>query len=387
MLLTKQGYCVKLNLRRLGMVKKINSRLENGVHNYEKVFNLIIEKTAISRTEICNLTGLSPSSVTNITNKLISNKLVKESELIMSEGVGRKAVLLRLNPFGGFFCILTFIDGSIRLDFYDLERKLQDTNIIPKQSDVITAEFLIEKIEEEVQYNYKYGRFFGVVMVVPTKMLGCDRQTLLSEFGYAIDENCIAGLKHFYKNTEIFMESVCAMNAYSMTMRDSKKCVLNIEMDKSISLSLLSGNTFFTPKHFSCGIKNSIVNDNGEMLKDYLTSKSICGKYEQLTSCKKSIKEILSLYDKGDEIAKKLIDKSIAVGVKTFNQLAETLNVDYLLIGGGLVVNGKQFATNLIKELKNKLFNPKIKLILADDYENASSGAVKYAFENSCIVK
>ena len=143
------------------MDNKINNRLANGIHNYDSVLQLVIKNDGITRTEISNLTGLSASSVTNITNKLMSNHLIKESELIQSESSGRKAVLLRLNQLGGFFISLVFVNKSVRLDFYDLERKVGNSYYIPLGGEVVTGEFLIEKIEEEVQYNYKYGKFFA----------------------------------------------------------------------------------------------------------------------------------------------------------------------------------------------------------------------------------
>ena len=71
----------------LKLVQKINRSL---------VLNLIKEKGPISRADISKVTKLTRSTVSNIVDYLIKKGLIKEIGLSVS-GVGRKAILLKLN--------------------------------------------------------------------------------------------------------------------------------------------------------------------------------------------------------------------------------------------------------------------------------------------------
>ncbi len=66
--------------------------------NQSLVLQLIQSHGPISRKDIATVSGLSPASVTGIMGELIAHGLVHE----VGEGrVGRRAVLLRLNPDAG----------------------------------------------------------------------------------------------------------------------------------------------------------------------------------------------------------------------------------------------------------------------------------------------
>jgi len=69
--------------------------------NRSVVLNVIKERGAIGRAEIARESGLSPATITSLTNELIKERLVLEAETGESSG-GRRPVLLSLNPRGGF---------------------------------------------------------------------------------------------------------------------------------------------------------------------------------------------------------------------------------------------------------------------------------------------
>ncbi len=65
--------------------------------NRSVVLNLIKEKGPLSRADISRITKLTRSTISSIVNYLIKKNLVKETGL-SSSGVGRKGILLKLNP-------------------------------------------------------------------------------------------------------------------------------------------------------------------------------------------------------------------------------------------------------------------------------------------------
>ena len=71
--------------------------------NQQLVLQLIHGRGPISRSEITQVSGLSPASVSGITSTLIDLGLVHEVGAVEGTGgAGRRAILLRLNPQAGF---------------------------------------------------------------------------------------------------------------------------------------------------------------------------------------------------------------------------------------------------------------------------------------------
>ena len=66
--------------------------------NRLKVLEIIRSKGPVARPKIAKLTGLSPSSITNIITYLLERGLVAEMGTVDSKDVGRKATLIRFNP-------------------------------------------------------------------------------------------------------------------------------------------------------------------------------------------------------------------------------------------------------------------------------------------------
>jgi N-acetylglucosamine repressor len=110
--------------------------------NRLKVLDSLRLKGPAARPEIAKLTGLSPSSITNIISYLFEKKLVTEVGPVESKEVGRKATLIRFNPaawniisidieIARFNIALTDLDGNIiRIKEVYLDKLLKDYEIL-----------------------------------------------------------------------------------------------------------------------------------------------------------------------------------------------------------------------------------------------------------------
>jgi glucokinase-like ROK family protein len=93
------------------------SRYRTGDHALIRQINLsailyhLREHAPISRAALAEITGLNKTTVSSLVGELIENQFVREVGL-ESGGVGRRAMLLRLNPAAG--CI---VSGEIGVDF------------------------------------------------------------------------------------------------------------------------------------------------------------------------------------------------------------------------------------------------------------------------------
>ena len=373
------------------MIEKKNNRRENREVNTRQVFNLILNsEEGISRIDISKKTGLSASVITGIVDKLIATKLVIESGVIQKRESGRKAILLKTNSFGGFFASLLFCKGKIKLDVFDMERKLDASYQIPVSKSVITGDFLINCIEDAVQYNYKYGTFFGIILILPpwhSSAFGDER--MKQEFGYSFDPEYKNRLHTFYKDIAIYLEPTTAMVAYSsLENRKESKNVLCIESGKEIFASFIIGGRLFDRRHCSEKLANSIINYNligsgKARLRDFASEFAIRSAYEEKTGKSISFNEIVSLYLKKDKIVQAGINEVAEIMAQCVAGLAELLELDTIIIGGEIA----KLESDFIDAFYSKLIaiEPSLKTIEVKpckDYMLATQGGAYFAFDH-----
>lgn len=373
------------------MSEKKNNRRENREFNTRQVFNLILNsEEGISRIDISKKTGLSASVITGIADKLISQKLVIESGVIEKKDAGRRAILLKTNPFGGFFASLLFEKKRIKLEVFDLERNLDATYTIPISKDVVSGEFLISSIEDAVQYNYKYGTFFGIILILPAwHSTAYGEERMQEEFGYKFAHDCKAKLCAFYKDIRVFTEPTTALVAYSkVDMRQESKNILCVESGKDIYASFILNGRLFDRKHCTDKFANAIINHNllesgKARLKDYLSTESICSLYKEKTGKSLSFKEIVALYASGDPMAIGLIVETADLFAQCVAGLASILELDYIIIGGELAALGESFRDLFSNHLI--MIEPSLQtseVLLCHEYSLATVGGANFAFDH-----
>jgi glucokinase-like ROK family protein len=152
------------------------NRYRTGGHALIRQINLsailfhLRENAPISRAALAEITGLNKTTVSSLVSELIENQFVREVGL-ESGGVGRRAMLLRLNPAAG--CI---VSGEIGVDFIsviaaDFAAEIiwrHQTRIDPAMGQnaiVEQATALLWRATQEGQSSYH--RLLGVAVGVP----------------------------------------------------------------------------------------------------------------------------------------------------------------------------------------------------------------------------
>lgn len=372
-------------------MEKKNNRRENRESNTRQVFNLILSETnGISRIDISKKTGLSASVITGIADKLISDKLIIESGVIEKKDAGRKAVLLKTNPFGGFFASLIFEKKKIRLEVYDLARKLDAKYVISVDSEKITGDFLIQAIEDAVQYNYKYGTFFGIILTLPPWWIETEcKERTQEEFGYYFEEGFKERLHAFYKEIKIYTEPSTAMTACAkLDEVKSQTNVVCVDFDKEIYASFILGGRLFDKRHCTDKFANAIINHDllptgKARLKDYLSEEAICSRFVEEIGEKLSVNEIIERYKSGEEKTVNFINKTIEIFAQGIIGFAEILEIDSIILKGTLAKIGKSLADK-VKQYFVAL-DPaleKIEILIENNNELAGLGSAYFAFNN-----
>jgi predicted NBD/HSP70 family sugar kinase len=103
------------------LIKQINRNI---------VLNLIKSRGPLSRTDIARLSGLSLATVSSLTGELLNEGFAQETGEAESTG-GRRPVLLRLNPRGGYVVGLKLTEESIVSAVTDLEANVLYSRVTP----------------------------------------------------------------------------------------------------------------------------------------------------------------------------------------------------------------------------------------------------------------
>jgi len=87
--------------------------------NTDTVFRTIQTSGTLARTDIVELTGLAPSTVSVITGELQERNLIRETGFASSTG-GRRPILLEINPEGGYFICANLEGVRLSIGVLDL---------------------------------------------------------------------------------------------------------------------------------------------------------------------------------------------------------------------------------------------------------------------------
>ena len=84
---------------------------------------------SLSRLELSQRSGLSPSTVTNVVNELLGEGIFIDSGLEESEG-GRPRTILNINSSYGYFIGVDVGETEVKIELFDL--MLHNQNIIER---------------------------------------------------------------------------------------------------------------------------------------------------------------------------------------------------------------------------------------------------------------
>lgn len=152
MITSKKGMVGKFSL-----IKKLNMAL---------ILDIIRKKGPISRSEIAEMTDLTPATISNITGELIDSNLIVEGEAGDSKG-GRKPIMLHVRC--DYYRVIGIYIGSKKIKIiasdlmanskYKNEISYEDTGITPEQCfEILYSE--IDKINEK--YKKKGKKVVGI---------------------------------------------------------------------------------------------------------------------------------------------------------------------------------------------------------------------------------
>ena len=120
--------------------------------NQFNILNTIRRIGLISRVEISELTGQSRAAVTNITARLLKEKIIIEKETKTSSARGRRRILLALNPTAAYVVGVKLSAFQVSFAVTNMKADVLSSLIVPVRIGKKSVEFVADLIEEGIRH-------------------------------------------------------------------------------------------------------------------------------------------------------------------------------------------------------------------------------------------
>ncbi|MGD9262689.1 MAG: ROK family protein, partial [Desulfobacterales bacterium] len=128
-----------------------NRKLTKAINQFN-ILNTIRKAGLISRIEIAEVTGQSRAAVTNITARLLKEKIIIEKETKTSSSRGRRRVLLSLNPTAAYVVGVKLSAFQVSFAVTNMQADVLSSLIVPVRIGKKSVEFVADLIEEGIRH-------------------------------------------------------------------------------------------------------------------------------------------------------------------------------------------------------------------------------------------
>ena len=140
--------------------------------NQFNVLDTIRRAGLISRVEISEITGQSRAAVTNITARLLKEKMIIEKETRTSSSRGRRRVLLALNPNAAYVVGIKLSAFQVSFAVTNMQADVLSSLIMPVRIGKKSVEFVADLIEEGIRHcvseaRIKMKKISGIGIGIP----------------------------------------------------------------------------------------------------------------------------------------------------------------------------------------------------------------------------
>lgn len=347
---------------RRGQLKSANLQLVKQ-NNLTLLFRLIYAKEPISRADLAHITGLSPTTVSTLVDELVSDGMVNIVGAAKTTTSGRKPIMLRVNPDGGYMVGVELTADGFSMAAFDLrmnqvgqiDRAVSDYKLIGQE--IIAG---IEEILKDLNADEK--RLNGVCIGVPG-LMDNETQRVVSSTVIPIDEenDFYDVIRSRFPTVSLRMGNESGFCAYieKASMARDVHSLVYIELNEGIGAGIIIEDRIFTGAFGNAGEFGHISVDlNGKQCK--CGNRGCLEAEVNLSAIRDAFKAALGDCDldtardaleAGNRDAYAVLDgvcRTLAAGI---NNVINILNPDAIVIGGGATTLGDAFLNCLSEHI------------------------------------
>ncbi|MBE9912530.1 ROK family transcriptional regulator [Paenibacillus donghaensis] len=318
--------------------------------NRATVFEMIKNNPPLSRAEIARLTGMSPTTISRIVSDLFHLDFMHEIEQETSS-VGRKAVLLQVNPRSVLSVGVEIDKTMIRIGVIDLDGKVIGSRTIERQKNEAAeatlgniAAGINELIEAE---DFDRRRIVGIGVGLPGIIDYASGTAVLSaQLGWK--QTDIAGILKKLTGLEVAVDNELKVKSLAEHMygaaKGSSRSVL-IGFGSGVGSSLIIDGEIYRGESNSAGeIGHTVVDPGGILcecgkvgcLQTYIAEASLLEQSNKIKPIA-NLDELFQARRDGEFWAASIIDRAMTFIAVTISNIACMYNPDTVILTGKLV--------------------------------------------------
>lgn len=339
--------------------------------NQNLVLDLIQDHDLITRAKLARLANMSPTTVSRIVASLIEVGLVKETNQ-HTEGVGRKATLLALNP-DSFISIGIEIDEKcIRYGFFDFlgrEIIIEETNMGYREdpdSVIVNLKNDIFRLIDQHQTDIKkiIGVCVGLPGIVNNKTGKVIKSAQLGWENVSFAQNLEQKL-----GLQVFVDNELKVRAYAERLlgknKQSHRMVV-IGFGSGVGSAVIIGNEIYRGCLNSAGeIGHTVVDPNGMLctcgnfgcLQTYI-AESFLVREASKQSDVRNLGDIVKASEEGEKWAINILERAITYTGITVNNSVCLNNPDKVILTGSMLEQSTYIRDKILQVAKDQIWPP-----------------------------
>lgn len=383
--------------------------------NLSLMFNFIKKHESISRAELANITKLSPTTVSSLTEELLRDGFILETGSGNSTTSGRKPIMLEINSHGGYIVSIEMVPNMLKCFVYDLNCREVGGSSFNISNYSRVGELIantIQTVLEECQL--KEDKLLGICIGVPG-LIDMENKRVISSTVIPLDEDndFFNFVKNKFKDVPVMLGNESCFYAYAEkkfgTGRDVKNLIF-IDINVGIGAGIILNGEIYTGSFGLAGeIGHMTIEMNGSKCKcgnrgclemyasiPAISQKIIFGMMSgQKTIIQKFIgsdyskinADIIRLgLDNNDELVLQVIEETAQKLANGVNNIMNFFNPQVIVIGGEIVKLGEVFLNKIKLYLNDIALKPnigKVEVQYSINYGNASTlGGAAYVLDN-----
>ncbi len=362
--------------------------------NLKLVFSLISQHEPISRADLKKITGLSATTVSALCEELFAENLILEIGMKESGKSGRKAVLLSINPEGGYFGGLK-IGSALRFDLYDLkfQRVLSKRYPITDWKNLSSqiASTVCESLRSLNQKAPLLGLTIGVPATIDTQNNKILSSTVLEEL--TPDEDLIGELRKTFPRIPILLCNDSSLIAYAeKEFGNHARNLISIDISEGVGSGIvIDGNIYAGASGMAGEFGHISVDLNGPKckcgsfgcLESMVSIPAILNEIKKETGLTLAPEQAFEACSNGNEGVKAVLQKVAKVLSFGIGNVLNLLDPELIVLSGEIKEFGDALLVPLRQYLSEKTLHSKeIPVQFSSVEGNAVTlGGARYAFD------
>jgi len=320
-------------------------------HNKQLVLDVIRTRRPISRSEISKITEMSATSVGRIVSELTDEGLVRETSLT-SSGVGRKAVMLDIEPSGRYAIGIDIQKKRIVIGLMDFAEQLVASKELKHTSQEAQAEETIALMASSVsalleERGISSAKVGGIGIGTPGVI---DYERGVVQFSSTLGWRDIPLAKRIQEETGLrtvidndLKVKILGEYLFGAAQGSDKTVLINVGTGIGSSL-IINGDIFRGGSNSAGELGHMTIHPHGNLcecgkrgcLQTYIDESALLGEARKVSDIRE-IGELFAAVRRNEEWAVEIIDRAAFHIAVTINNIVCLYNPDTVILSGDLV--------------------------------------------------